>query len=114
MLVNLAGSWESLSKEAMPKLATLSQQIAIVVVASDRDAKDVTDQFGKPPFPIVLDPPVQPDGVVGAVTRSWGVTALPESLLVDAKGIVRYHFQNTRNWDSPPASRCIRAFVASP
>jgi hypothetical protein len=86
----------------------------IVAVTSDRDPQDVTHKFGKLPFPVVLDAPGNPDDALGPVTQSWGISRLPENLLVDRKGIVRFHFQTFRGWGSPLAIRCLQAFAAAP
>jgi hypothetical protein len=93
--------------------AARAGQIAIVAFASDRDALDLTTAFGKLPFPVALDPPDNPDDPIGPVTRPWGVNQLPETLLVDRERIVQYHFQNVRDWDSPLANRCLKAFAAA-
>ncbi len=116
VLVNLMASWVSISGPERPKLAALAKavgtKLAVVMVASDKNAKDVTATVGSLPFPVVVDAPAKPDDNIGAVTSSWGVVAVPESLLVDRKGIVRFHFQNVRSWDEPAALRCINALVA--
>jgi hypothetical protein len=62
----------------------------------------------------VLDPPAKPDDHIGAVTLSLGVKLLPESVLVDRKGVVRFHFQNASEWDDPVVQRCVKAFLAAP
>lgn len=114
MLVNLMATWDMLSKKERPTLATLAQSgIVIVMVASDNDPKLVASTVGKLPFAVVLDPPASPNNNIGKVTSSLGIVALPESVLVDAKGIVRYHFQNARAWDAPEAVRCVKAFMAA-
>jgi hypothetical protein len=116
-LVNLMATSNRLSDTERPTLANLARRtggLAIVMVASDRDPATVATAVGALPFPVVLDPPARPDDNVGATTRAWGIAAVPENLLVDRKGVVRYHFQNARDWDSPEALRCIRAFVAAP
>jgi peroxiredoxin len=115
MLVNVMATWDMLSGKERPTLATLAKQsgLTIVMVASDRDPKVVESTVGKLPFPVVLDPPPTPNDNIGAVTTSWGIKLLPESVLVDAKGIVRFHFQNARGWDTPEALRCINAFKVS-
>jgi thiol-disulfide isomerase/thioredoxin len=115
MLVNVMATWDMLSKKERPTLATLAKTagITIVMVASDRDPKEVASIVGKPPFAVVLDPPPTADDNIGTVTTSWGINLVPENLLVDAKGIVRYHFQNARAWDTPEALRCVKAFMAA-
>jgi thiol-disulfide isomerase/thioredoxin len=114
VLVNLTASWDGFSKNEVPKLAAIARQIPVVLVSSDRDPSDVTTAFGKQPFPVVLDPPGKPDENLGVVTRSLGIQAVPESLLLDRNGIIRYHFVNVRDWDSPAALRCVKTFAASP
>jgi peroxiredoxin len=117
VLVNLMATWASTSTVERPRLADLVKRasgLAIVMVASDRDPAVVATTVGALPFPVVIDPPAKPDHYIGATTSSWGVKAVPESLLVDRKGIVRFHFQEARDWDAPEALRCIRAFAAAP
>lgn len=113
LLINMTATWNGMSRSEVPRLAALSLLLPVVMVASDADPKAVLDEIGAQPFPIVLDPPKQPDDAVGAVTQSWGVTRLPESVLVDRTGVVRFHFQNVRDWDTPEAQRCVRAFLAA-
>lgn len=68
----------------------------------------------KPAFHVVLDPPSSmPDDNIGVVTRSWGTTLLPESLLLDRAGVVRFYFPNTRDWDSPEARACVKAVASA-
>lgn len=114
VLVNMMATWDMLSHDERPKLAVLAKQvkgIRIVLLASDRDPDLVASAVGATPFRTVLDAPSDPSDNIGAVTSAWGVTALPETLLVDRKGVVRYHFQNARVWDSPEAIRCVRALA---
>jgi cytochrome c biogenesis protein CcmG/thiol:disulfide interchange protein DsbE len=117
-LINLMATWDMLTKTERPTLATLATQfptLAIVLLASDRDARHVATEIGpRQPFRVALDPPANLDENLGAVTTSLGIKALPESLLVDRKGIVRFHFQNARHWDEPEAQRCVKAFLAAP
>ena len=114
VLVNMTATWNSISKNELPKLAALTRQLSVVLLASDTDPKAVIAELGPQPFPIVLDPPSKPDDNIGAVTKSWGVNLVPETVRLDRKGVVRFHFQNTREWDSPEAQRCLKAFLAAP
>jgi hypothetical protein len=114
VLVNLMATWDMLSSKERPTLAAIADKIAIVMVASDKDPKEVASTVGAQRFPVVLDPPAKPDDNIGALTSSLGVTALPENLLVDRKGIVRFHFQNARAWDQPEELRCVKALAAEP
>jgi peroxiredoxin len=114
VLVNLTASWDGVSKGEVPKLAAIARQIPIVLLSSDSDPDDVTTAFGKQPFPVVLDPPGNPDDNLGVVTRSLGILAVPESLLLDRNGVIKLHFVNVRDWDSPAALRCVKVFAGSP
>ena len=62
------------------------------------------------PFKVFLDPP-NDDGNMGAITKSWGITAVPESALIDRKGNIRAYFVNKRDWESPVAQTCLRSVI---
>jgi hypothetical protein len=103
------------AEDAVPRLVTLGKEVpklAIVLVSSGTDAKAVAKQVGTVPFPVVLDPPADPDDYEGAVTASWGL-GFADAFLVDAKGVVRYKISSMRRWDHPDAVRCIKAFVGT-
>jgi hypothetical protein len=114
MLLNVMATWDMLSANERPTLATLHGKLAgkvsIVMVSSDSDAGEVQATIGKLPVAVLLDPPPG-DGSIGPFTRSLGISALPENLIVDRKGIVRFHFQNARDWSKPEAARCLEALA---
>jgi len=62
------------------------------------------------PFRVFLDPP-SGDSNIGAIASSWGITAVPESALIDRRGVVRAYFVNKRDWQSPVAETCIRSVI---
>ena len=64
------------------------------------------------PFRVVLDPPSGDTSEIGAVTARWGTRLLPESYLVDRKGVVRAYFANARDWTTPDAQACVAAVAA--
>jgi thiol-disulfide isomerase/thioredoxin len=77
--------------------------------------QSVLDVYGKAlphgvPFQVLLDPP-DDDGTIGAIAKSWGVTAFPESALIDRKGVIRAYFVNKRDWSSPVAQTCLRSVI---
>lgn len=115
VLVNFMATWDDLSDTERPQLATLAarnRDLAIVLVASDRDPAAVARKVGAiAPLQVVLDPPTD-DGTVGPLTGAWGVKLVPESFLVDRKGIVRYYFANARGWSTPEAQACVSAMAA--
>jgi thiol-disulfide isomerase/thioredoxin len=62
------------------------------------------------PFKVFLDPP-EGQGNIGAIAASWGITAVPESALIDRKGQIRAYFANKRDWESPVAQTCLRSVI---
>jgi hypothetical protein len=58
----------------------------------------------------MLDPPPRNENL-GAVAQAWGLTAVPESFLVDRNGIVRHYFINKRDWSSDVAETCVQALL---
>lgn len=64
------------------------------------------------PFTPLLDPP-RGDDNLGPITQQWGITAVPESVLIDRQGIIRAYFANKREWTSPVAKTCLRSVIDS-
>lgn len=62
------------------------------------------------PFKVFLDPP-QGTGNIGAIAAAWGITAVPESALIDRTGRIRAYFVNKRDWESPVAETCLRSVI---
>jgi hypothetical protein len=62
------------------------------------------------PFKVLLDPPAG-DGNMGKIAASWGITAVPESALIDRQGNIRAYFANKRDWQSPVAETCLRSVI---
>ncbi len=62
------------------------------------------------PFDVLLDPP-DDDGNIGAITKTWGIKAVPESALIDREGNIRAYFVNKRDWRSPVAKTCLRSVL---
>jgi len=62
------------------------------------------------PFRVFLDPPAG-DSNIGAIASSWGITAVPESALIDRRGVIRAYFVNKRDWQSPVAETCLRSVI---
>lgn len=116
VLVNFMATWDGLSPRERPQLAALARRagdLAILLVASDRDPAAVSAAVGpRAPFRVVLDPPSGDTSEIGAVTARWGTRLLPESYLVDRKGVVRAYFANARDWTTPDAQACVAAVAA--
>ncbi len=61
-------------------------------------------------FEVLLDPP-NDDGNLGAIAKRYGITAVPESFVVDRSGNIRHYFINKRTWDGDVAATCIQDLV---
>jgi len=62
------------------------------------------------PFHVLLDPPTG-DDTIGPITHSWGIKAVPESVLIDREGKIRAYFVNKRDWTQPVAHTCLRSVI---
>jgi hypothetical protein len=84
----------------------------VLGLASDRSWDPIKKKFPHgTPVKVLLDPPADESDNLGAVSRSYGITAVPESFLVDRDGIIRYYFINKRDWSSGVAQTCIRSVL---
>ncbi|MBT8493764.1 MAG: TlpA family protein disulfide reductase [Deltaproteobacteria bacterium] len=114
-LVNFWASWCEVCALEKPTLVELQNEmggeIEIVTLASDDDWAEIQKLFPDgPPFRVLLDPPGE-GGNIGRVARSFGVTAVPETFLVDKNGVVQHYYINKRNWSSSVAKTCLRSFL---
>ncbi len=114
-IVTFDASWCGPAEAHRSQLATLASAVpglVPVTVFSDGDAKVVRKELGRSvPNVVVLDPPVG-ESNIGPITTTWGTNLLPESYVIDRKGIVRYYFANSRDWDSPEAIACLAGLAA--
>jgi len=62
------------------------------------------------PFKVFIDPP-KGDGNIGQIAASWGISAVPESALIDRKGNIRAYFVNKRDWTTNVAETCLRSVI---
>lgn len=114
-LVNFWASWCDVCALEKPTLAELQKEmgdeVQIVTLASDEDWTEIQKMFPDgPPFQVLLDPPGE-GGNIGRVARTFGVTAVPETFLIDENGMVQHYYINKRNWSSSVAKTCLRSFL---
>jgi len=87
-LVNVWGEWCPTCKQEMPQLLELAERGVRLVGVDYKDTREngrqFLDEFGNP-FEVSL---FDPEGSLGF---DLGVYGAPESFLVDAEGIIRYH-----------------------
>jgi thiol-disulfide isomerase/thioredoxin len=98
----MAAILDSLAPEAaasLPKSPTIAQ----VGAAFDKALPHT-------PFQVLIDPP-EGDGNIGKIAASWGITAVPESALIDRQGNIRAYFGNRRDWKLPVVQTCLQSLI---
>ncbi len=114
-LLNFWASWCAVCALEKPTLKRLQEQLGdkleIVTLASDADWAEIKKLFPQgPPFRVLLDTPGA-NGNIGRIAQTFGVTAVPESFLVDSDGVVRNYYINKRNWSSVTTLTCLRSMI---
>lgn len=113
VFLNFWATWCKVCESEKPALIGLHNELSnddfvIVTVASDTGWGKIAKKFPRGlPMTVLLDKPVK--GNLGPVTRRYGLSAVPESFVIDRSGTIRYHFINKRDWDSDVAITCLRA-----
>lgn len=117
VVVNFWASWCGVCASEKPGLEQLqrdfsSDDLAVLALASDHDWGKVRAALPRgTPLRILLDPPPDEDSNLGAIAKAWGLTAVPESFIVDRKGVIRHYMINKRDWDSDVAKTCVRSIL---
>jgi peroxiredoxin len=101
VFLNIWATWCEPCREEMPSMEHLYQRFRgrpfeILAVSIDRNPREVgpfRDEF-KLSFPILLDPR-------GRITRLYRATGVPETFLIDARGVIRERFIGARDWTMP-------------
>ncbi|RDB42452.1 TlpA family protein disulfide reductase [Halomonas sp. DQ26W] len=113
VVLNLWATWCPPCRREMPALQRLSEalpeaQFTVVGLSVDED-RFLVEEFLRRlaiTFPVVLDPDARVTDDVLAVR------AYPETLLIDADGVVRERILGERAWDSAEWQARIRALAA--
>lgn len=113
VLVNFWATWCKPCEEEMPAMQNLhtelgQQGFALIAIAVDRSREDVVafqERLGID-FPIVLDPDQE-------AARAYQTTGFPESILVDAEGVIVERYVGPREWDHPDYVSRIRRLMAA-
>jgi peroxiredoxin len=116
VLVNFWASWCNVCKSEKPGLEALQRKFStddmvVLALASDTDWEKVRAALPQgSPLTVLLDPP-EGDGNLGKWARAYGITAVPETFVIDRQGNLRYYLINRRDWDSGVADTCVSALV---
>jgi len=117
VFLNFWATWCKVCEAEKPTMVKLHNKLAdsefvVLAVASDANWRTVAKKFPEgTPLTILLDKPAK--GNLGIIAKRYGLTAVPETFVIDKNGQIRYHFINKRNWDSGVAATCLRALKDS-
>ncbi|MEZ4400427.1 MAG: TlpA disulfide reductase family protein [Kofleriaceae bacterium] len=117
VLLNFWASWCNVCKSEKPSLAAMTSEMAgpdfaVVTLASDRSWDDIKKALPTgAPFQVMLDPPADDEGNIGAIAAAWGIEKVPESFVIDKQGQIRMYLVNKRDWDAPVTMTCLQALV---
>lgn len=118
VFVNFWATWCNVCKSEKPSLERMARQLQseygdfkVLSLASDPGWELIRERFPDgSSFQVLLDPPAG-DENLGQIAKSFGLTAVPESFVVDRDGRIRYYFINKREWDSGIAETCLRSVI---
>ncbi len=124
VLLNFWASWCNVCKAEKPSLANMTEELAqdgfvVVTLASNHSWKDIEAVLPDgAPFQVLLDPPADigrpgpdDDDNLGAIAQAWGISAVPETFIIDKQGNIRMYMINKRDWDSTVAETCLQALI---
>lgn len=113
VLLRFWGSWCETCKAEQPSLEDLAahvDDVVVLAVASDTDWEGIRKKLvAGSSTTVLLDPPGE--GAIGPVASAYGVSAVPESFIIDRDGIARYYFGNRRDWRGAVARTCLRSIL---
>lgn len=113
VLVNFWATWCAPCRREMPSLERLAADLAgeglvVLGVSEDRASREriapFLEELGIRHMRIAIDPG-------GALAGKLGVSGLPSTFLVDARGRVVGSLTGPAEWDSPPAKALVRHYL---
>lgn len=101
VLLNIWASWCETCKEELPSIQNLikiekdnTKLIFISVLYNDNPEKALAYMKANGfVFPVLMD--------TGGIAALYGITGVPETYIIDKKGIIRQHVVGPLQWDSP-------------
>jgi peroxiredoxin len=115
VILNFWASWcETCEKEkdSLDELQRLhGDDLVVLKVASDLDWNKVKARFPQgTAMTVAVDPPAE-EGLMGPVTKSYGVGKVPETFLIDRDGSIRHYVVNKRDWSTGIVATCLRSLL---
>lgn len=115
VLLHFWATWSSPARRELASLQTLRQRFPgddfeIVVVALDIEGAPVVRDFVKDlglQFPVIVDPD-------GKTERSYALTSLPETFILDRNGVIVKRIKGGRNWAAEEQVERIAQLLGRP
>ncbi len=111
VFVNFWATWCPPCREEMPSMSELNKampedRFKMLTILSNDDPTLALNFLGKvgADFPILLDP-------LSKIANAYGLTGVPETFIVDKKGILRQKYIGPRNWSSREAKQMIMTYI---
>jgi peroxiredoxin len=114
VLVNFWASWCPPCRGEIPSLVTLNSAMAgknfrLLAVSVDNEGKDAIEPFFNKlgiSLPTLFDPH-------GSVGKSYGITGVPETFIVDKNGIIRKKVVGPIDWSAPDVISFINGLASA-
>jgi thiol-disulfide isomerase/thioredoxin len=115
VFVNFWATWCQSCVDEMPSLENLSRTLSgdasfRMVTILYKDSLPTAMAYlrdNRYTLPVYTNPD-------GSVARSFGLTGVPETYIIDKKGVLREKVIGPAEWDSPGAVQAMRAFLNEP
>ena len=112
VFVNFWATWCPPCREEMPSMQRLysslpTNKFKMLAILNNDDpalADNLAAKFGVT-FPILVDPK-------GLTAKAYGLTGVPETFIVDKKGVLQEKFLGAVQWDAPTASQMLMKYMS--
>ncbi|MEM9492030.1 MAG: TlpA disulfide reductase family protein [Myxococcota bacterium] len=121
VFVNFWATWCGVCEAEKPGLEEMASlmrdgDFEVLTLASNHTWKEVADYAARKfpdgtSFDVLLDPPASEDDNLGTIARSFGISKVPDTLVIDREGKVHFYFVNRRDWNSDVAKTCLRGLI---
>lgn len=112
LFINFWASWCQPCRDEMPSIQGLynqmkdNKQFRIVIILYKDDYKSAIKFFKENNFNLLVF--IDNDG---GTARAYGVTGVPETYIIDKKGVLRKKFKGPAEWNSPKAVAAITGLI---
>jgi len=113
VFVNFWATWCPPCREEMPSMLELHKampqdRFKMLTILSNDDPTLAINFLAKvgADFPVLLDP-------LAETGKAYGLTGVPETFIVDKKGVLRQKYLGPRHWSSVEAQKMIMSYINS-